>query len=150
MTPIPFIDELRLIDLIKSASTLSRRWDEHAACAGAVGGFDTYFPEDGSPSVEALARCLACPVSHECLATAFIYEATDGYRHGWWGGFGPEERDELALRLGVTAGPPAAEPSEPADLARRLRARNYTIPAIAAELGCTERTVYRYLAKFAA
>ena len=34
----------------------------------------------------------------------------------------------------------------PADLARLLRAQNLTIPSIAAKLGCTERTVYRYLA----
>lgn len=150
MNPIPLLDESRLVDLINTPSVLQRRWDERAACAEMPGGFETYFPEDGAPSVAALARCLGCAVAHECLATALIYEATDNYRFGWWGGFGPDEREHVAQRLGISVGERIVVPDEPADLARHLRASNYTIPAIAAELGCTERTVYRYLAKFAA
>ena len=151
MNPIPLVDESRLIDLINIPSTLQRPWDEHAACADLRSGFDTYFPEDGAvPSLAALARCLGCQVAHECLATALIYEATDGYRNGWWGGFGPDEREDVAQRLGIAVGVGAVASDQPADFARQLRASNYTIPAIAAELGCTERTVYRYLAKYAA
>lgn len=150
MYPIPLVGESRLIELINTPSTLQRRWDERAACAKPLSGFETYFPEDGAPSITALARCMGCSVALECLATALIYEATDGYRHGWWGGVGPDEREDVAQRLGIAVRVRAVVSEEPADLARHLRASNYTIPAIAAELGCTERTVYRYLAKFAA
>jgi hypothetical protein len=103
------------------------------------------------PSAEALACCAVCPVATECLASALVHEALDGCRFGWWGGVGPNERELLWGTFDV----PARQPVEvdlrnPAAIARHLRAQRLTVPAIAAELGCTERTVYRYLATSAA
>jgi len=82
---------------------------------------------------------------------ALLHEAIDGYRFGWWGGLGPSERKELWSALDL----PVPQPAEvdlrtPAAVARHLRSQRRTVPAIAAELGCTERTVYRYLAATAA
>jgi hypothetical protein len=177
--PISLVDESRLVAVVSDFPTISRRWREHAACAADLpSGLDTYFPEEGHlPPVDALALCLSCPVAVECLATALVDESRSGERFGWWGGFGPEEREHLAQRLGIETAPVAAgietapvaagietTPVElgietvlvdpdfrgPAELARHLRSQNLTIRAIAAELGCTERTVYRYLADSAA
>jgi hypothetical protein len=152
MNPIPLVvDESRLVTLVTDPATTERRWDQRAACADLPGGIDTYFPDDGDlPPVDALARCLTCPVATECLATALVHESQSGYRHGWWGCTGPDERDQIARRLGIATTPVELDIRGPADLARYLRAQNHTIPSIAAELGCTERTVYRYLAKTAA
>lgn len=151
MNPTPFvIDESRLVTLVTEPATTARRWDQSAACADLTGGIDTYFPDGGDlPPVDALARCLTCPVAMECLATALIHESQSGFRNGWWGGTGPDEREQLARRLGIATRPVELEIRGPADLARHLRSQNHTIPSIAAELGCTERTVYRYLAKTA-
>jgi hypothetical protein len=149
---VPFVDESSLVAAISDSATLSRRWVERAACATELpSGVDTYFPEEGHlPPIDALALCLSCPVAIECLATALVDESESGDRFGWWGGLGPEEREELALRLGIAALPVEVDSRRPADLARFLRSKNLTIAAIAAELGCNERTVYRYLADWAA
>jgi hypothetical protein len=152
MNPIPLVvDESRLVNLVTDPGTMVRRWAQRAGCADPPGRIDNYFPDDGGlPPVDALARCLTCPVATECLATALIHESQSGYRDGWWGGTGPDERDQIARRLGIATTPVELEIRGPADLARHLRAQNHTIPSIAAELGCTERTVYRYLAQTAA
>lgn len=149
---VSLVNESRLVIVISDFATASRQWIERAACAAELpSGFDSYFPEDGHlPPVNALALCLSCPVAVECLATALVHESEPGDRFGWWGGFGPAEREELARRLGLPAVPVALDVRDPADLARDLRSQNLTIPAIAAKLGCTERTVYRYLADSAA
>lgn len=151
MTLVPLADESRLVTLLNDPRTTTRRWHDRAACADLPLAGDSYFPEDGElPPVDALARCLICPVATECLATALIHESQSGYRHGWWGGAGPDERERVARRLGIATTPIELDIRGPADLARALRAQNRTIPSIAAELGCTERTVYRYLASTAA
>lgn len=151
MNLIPLVDESRLVILIHDPNTAIRRWDDRAACADVPLAGDPYFPEDGElPPCAALAKCITCPVAHECLATALIHESEEGLRFGWWGGCSPAERELLAERVGLTTRQTEIELRRPADLARILRAQNHTIPAIAAELGCTERTVYRYLAAAAA
>lgn len=152
MTTIPRVDEIRLVALLQNPTTTSQEWTGRAACTGQAMAPDCYFPEeDHPPSVKALACCAACPVSHECLATAMVHEAIDGYRFGWWGGVGPVERDLLWAALDLpTSDPIAAGLRNPAAIARYLRTQRRTVTAIAAELGCTERTVYRYLAASAA
>ncbi|MXW57831.1 MAG: WhiB family transcriptional regulator [Acidimicrobiia bacterium] len=162
MNLIPLVDENRLVTLINDESTTRLAWGDRAACRDLPDGLEAYYPDDGEvPALAAIVCCLRCPVSEECLAAAMIHEERDGYRNGWWGGLGPEERDDIAHRLRATN--PLAEttvPStdthtptdgegtnQPADHARYLRSLDHTIPFIAGELGCTERTVYRYLAK---
>jgi len=152
MTPILLVDETRFVAMILDPDTTNQRWAERAACAHLSLAGDPYFPEDGeTPPTEALACCASCPVANECLATALVHEAIDGYRFGWWGGLGPGERGLLAADLALPAPAPATiDLRSPAAIARHLRAQRRTVPAIAAELGCTERTVYRYLAASAA
>ncbi len=152
MTTIPLVDETRFVAMILDPNTTNQRWAERAACANLSLAGDPYFPEDGqTPPTEALACCASCPVAHECLATALAHEATYGYRFGWWGGLGPAERELLAAGLALPEPAPVTiDLHSPAAIARRLRAQRRTVPAIAAELGCTERTVYRYLAASAA
>jgi hypothetical protein len=151
MNPIPLTDESRLVALVSGFTTTSRRWEERAACADLPSGTDAYFPAAGEPpSASALSRCRSCPVATECLASALIHESHSGYRFGWWGGVEPDGREQLAQRLGIQTMPAELDIRGPADLARYLRSQNLTISSIAAELGCTERTVYRYLANSAA
>jgi Transcription factor WhiB len=143
--------DTRLVALVEDPATTSQEWAGRAACSDIT--TDTYFPDDdAAPRPDALLRCAACPVALECLATALVHESVDGERFGWWGGLGPDERALVWSRLGQ---PTVPLPSEldlrtPAALSRHLRERNRTIPQIAAELGCTERSVYRYLAATAA
>jgi hypothetical protein len=151
MTQIPLIDESRLVTLINDLRSASRRWHNSSACADLPPAGDPYFPKDGElPPTEALARCITCTVADECLATALVHESEEGIRVGWWGGCSPDERQLLAERIGITTRPVEIELRRTADLARILRGQNRTIASIAAELGCTERTVYRYLASTAA
>jgi hypothetical protein len=151
MTLIPLVDESRLVMLVNDPRTITRRWDNRAACADIPLADNPYFPEDGElPPTEALARCITCTVAHDCLANALVHESEEGLRFGWWGGCSPYERDVLAERIGLATTQVEIDLRRPADLARILRAQNRTIPSIAAELGCTERTVYRYLASTAA
>jgi hypothetical protein len=151
VTLIPHVDEARLVTLVNDPGATNRRWIDRAACGGiSLAGYP-YFPDDGEfPPTEALIRCMTCPVVHECLATALIDESKDGFRFGWWGGSSPDERDILAQRIGLVTQEVESDARQPAELARILRERKYTVPSIAAELGCTERTVYRYLANTAA
>jgi hypothetical protein len=151
MALIPLIDESRLVSLVNDPQTTIRRWSDRAACAGTALDGAPYFPDDGeSPPAEALDRCVICPVAHECLASALIAESRDGLRFGWWGGSGPDERDSLALRVEYLTRQMESGRRQPAYLARTLREKEFTVASIAAELGCTERTVYRYLASTAA
>lgn len=152
MTTIPSVDETYLVALIHDPITTTHAWADRAACIDLKAAGDPYFPDaDQVPPAEALACCARCPVAQQCLATALLHEAIDGYRFGWWGGLGPSERKELWSALDL----PVPQPAEvdlrtPAAVARHLRSQRRTVPAIAAELGCTERTVYRYLAATAA
>lgn len=152
MTTIPFADEACLVALVRDPTTTTQQWADRAACINPPASGDSYFPdEDQVPSAAALACCAACPVAQQCLATALIHEESDGYRAGWWGGLGPSDRDLLWAEIGAEVRPLVEiDLRGPAAVARHLRAQRRTIPAIAAELGCTERSVYRYLAALAA
>jgi hypothetical protein len=151
MNLMPLVNESRLVNLVSDPTTTQQPWADRAACADLPAGTEPYFPDDGElPPLDALARCFACPVATECLATALIHESQSGYRHGWWGGTGPESREGIASRLGIETTPAELDMRGPADLACQLRSQDRTIPSIAAELTCTERTVYRYLASSAA
>ena len=151
MTLIPLVDDYRLMTLIDDPNTITRRWDDRAGCADMSQTDDSYFPEDDAlPVTEALARCITCPVAHECLATALVHESKEGLRFGWWGGYSPKQRELVAERIGLATQQGEIDLRRPAELARILREQNRTIPSIAAELGCTERTIYRYLATTAA
>jgi hypothetical protein len=151
MPTIPFIDEDHLVDLVADGTVTRQQWARWALCSDQPKS--TYFPDgDSTPPAHATTRCAACPVQIECLATALIHESADGYRSGWWAGTSPDEREQLANGLNL----PNAEVesvidlTDPPSAARCLREAGKTIPVIAAELGCTERSVYRYLAANAA
>jgi hypothetical protein len=151
MDPFRIIDESRLVNLVTDPTTVSQQWAVRAACAYRLSDTDEFFPEDDDrPKAQAPAACSKCPVATECLATALIYESCDGYRHGWWGGTDPDTREHIANRLGIETNPIEPEIRRRADLARYLRSQNRTIPSIAVELGCSERTVNRYFANPAA
>lgn len=151
MTKIPLNDEHRLVELIQEPGTTRQAWSVHAACQHLAS--DLFFPDEGkAPPQQALACCETCPVALHCLATALVHEASDGYRFGWWGGLSPLERDHIWAQLRAPAIPTQVEIHlrDPMAIARHLRDQSRTISAIAAELGCSERTVYRYLAASAA
>src|SRR5688500_5519040 len=102
MNLIPLIDESRLVTLIDDPAAMFGRWRESAGCADLARSGEPSFRDDGQlPSGEALARCITCPVAHECLATALVHESEVVLRFGWWGGCGPEARELLADRIGL-------------------------------------------------
>jgi hypothetical protein len=139
----------RLVALVQDPNTLLQHWVREAPCKGSTDIARALFPEDGcEPPAHALALCARCPVASECLATALVHEKSDEYRHGWWGGCSPSDRDLIAAAIEVEVCIPRFQHdmSDPRVLARRLRAENHTISSIATELRCTKRTVYRYLA----
>jgi hypothetical protein len=150
MTTIPPVDETRLAALIQDPATPRQAWAAGAGCLTLAD--DLYFPEEEqAPPVCALACCAACPVALECLATALIHEAADGLRFGWWGGLSPLDRDVLWAQICDAVSPSVEiDLGDPVEAARHLRDQRLTIPAIAAKLGCSERTVHRYLAARAA
>ena len=151
------VDDVTLVDLINDPTITRQAWSDAAACADLISDLASpYVPDDDgdAPPAEALERCGRCPVALHCLAAAMVFEsgAPDELRFGWWGGLSPDERRDVAVRIDL---PPVRinvdmEDLPPAERALRLRAEECSIPAIAAELGCTERTVYRYLARAAA
>lgn len=113
---------------------------DRAACRGR--GLDAYHPEVGVPDETDLAACDGCAARVACVALAFRAEDPD-VRSGWYGGLGPDERDELAEKLGIGLSPPAVP--ERAAEALRLFEAGWTIKSIATEFGCSRRTVQRYL-----
>lgn len=143
--------EANLVELLQSPAVTHQAWAPRAACQGMP--TEMFFgDQDDPPPAQAMAACRACPVASECLATALLHESVDELRSGWWGGLGPEDRDVLWARIEAPVTPAAADLDmrDPAALARHLRSQSRTIPSIAAELGCSKRTVYRYLAASAA
>ncbi|WP_406451733.1 WhiB family transcriptional regulator [Streptomyces sp. NBC_00876] len=102
-----------------------------------------YHPEDGErPADGLLAVCVGCEGRLECLALALRAEDPE-VRHGWYGGLGPADRDRIAavVRLDAVATPL----SDKAFAAIRLGQNGWRINDIAQELGCSRRTVQRYL-----
>lgn len=146
MTTTRAVDKDRLVDLISDPATTGQQWASKALCHGR--SLDEFFEGDAEHMPPC---CAACPVRVECLATALVHERDDGYRHGWWGGTRPADREAIAQELDLdTAAHVERDPGDPAHRARQLRSNDHTIRAIAEVLGCTKRTVYRYLADDAA
>lgn len=115
-----------------------------AACRGEKP--DIFHPEVGRPTDSDLAICEACQASVACVALALRAEDPDA-RVGWYGGLGPDDRDDLATRLCLTADEPVL--LERAAEAIRLFRAGWTVSEIAAELECCRRTVQRYLRRAA-
>ncbi|WP_322750421.1 MULTISPECIES: helix-turn-helix domain-containing protein [unclassified Frankia] len=113
---------------------------DQAACAGADP--DVYHPDEERPDELSLLRCAGCAARIACLALALRAEDPEA-RHGWYGGLGPADRDDIAPTLQLDA--PQPLPPDRAVEAAQLRAAGWTIGQIAAELGCSHRTVQRYL-----
>jgi hypothetical protein len=118
----------------------------YAACRGMDA--DLYHPDEGRPTDLALARCQGCQARLACVALALRAEDPEA-RTGWYGGLGPAERDALVTALDLGESKPAPA-SDTATRAVMLRASGCTVRAIAAELGCSRRTVQRYLRRTAA
>lgn len=128
---------------------LLRHMDFDALDKAACRGMDpeVYHPDVGSPDPLALAVCRTCPARLPCLAVALRAEDPDR-RYGWFGGLGPTERRALVKklklgdrrRLGGDVG---------AARARRLFEAGWVINDIADELGCSRRTIQRWLRKVA-
>lgn len=107
-----------------------------AACAGI--DFEIYHPDDGQDLDDiSKARCASCPTRTPCLALALTAEDPIA-RAGWYGGYGPRHRDQIAAELGIT--------ESPSDTAHRLRGEGLTVNQIATKMCRSERTIQRYLA----
>jgi hypothetical protein len=146
MTTTRAVDKDRLVALISDPATTGLRWGSKALCRGR--SRDQFFDDEAEHEPPC---CAACPVRVECLATALAHERDDGHRNGWWGGTRPADREVIAEELGLrTRVDVEIDLRDPTARARYLRSDNVTIRAIADVLGCTRRTVYRYLAGDAA
>jgi hypothetical protein len=131
----------RLLALVgEPEATRVLRALDAAACATLSP--DIYHPESGRPPARALALCVTCPARLPCLALALRTEQKD-QRHGWYGGLGPAERGEIAVRLGL--GDARTVVADRASESVRLRAAGWPVGAIASHLRCSRRTVQRYL-----
>ena len=112
-----------------------------AACRGMDPG--AFHPNDGQqPDDLLIARCTECPARLACLALALRTEEPDA-RAGWYGGLGPGDRNRVATDLHL--GTPTPPMPEGAVRAAQLKAGGQTIGEIATTLGCSRRTVQRYL-----
>jgi AraC-like DNA-binding protein len=139
--------QARLRTLIENSDfqSISRQL-RHAAYVGMDPAL--FHPDRGRPPELALARCFGCPARMPCLALAFRTEDPD-LRTGWYGGLGPSDLDAVADSLNL-GGPEDVSLRDPAVRAEELRMAGWTVNAIAAELGCSRRTVQRYLRRSAA
>jgi AraC-like DNA-binding protein len=138
--------ERELRDLIRhNDHRLIERQLRNAACRGMDP--ELFHPDDGQPDELVIARCAGCPARLACLALALRVEEPDA-RVGWYGGLGPEDRDQVAMTLHLdTPEPPVPEG---AARAAQLKAAGWTVGEIATALGCSCRTVQRYLRMTAA
>jgi AraC-like DNA-binding protein len=116
-----------------------------AACQGMDP--EAFHPVGEKPDSLTIVRCTGCMARLACLAFALRAEDADA-RSGWYGGLGPADRDDLATALGLLAG--EAQPLDNVVRAARLRAEGWVVADIATELGCSRRTVQRYLRSVAA
>lgn len=131
--------ELRALIRQPARGPLDRQL-RRAACRGMDP--DAFHPDEGRPDDPVLAPCTGCSARLACLALALRTEEPDS-RCGWYGGLGPEDRDDAASALGLAT--PEASVTDRAVQAARLRASGLTVEAVATELGCSRRTVQRYL-----
>jgi WhiB family redox-sensing transcriptional regulator len=123
--------------LIRLVARRPGGWTEAAACRGT--DFD-YHPEKGAPEPEALQLCSGCRVRHECLAEALALEEPDA-RQGWWGGFAPDERDEVAGELDLVATEVTLT-----ERVAKLTEQGLSATQIARQLGYSRRHVLRHRA----
>jgi AraC-like DNA-binding protein len=129
--------ERELRDLIDN--TANHNFDL-AACVGVDP--DVYHPDKGRPNDLALFRCTGCPARLACLALALRAEDPE-VREGWYGGLSPADRDGVAAVLQLELTEP--RPPDRAVEAARLSVAGWTVNQIARQLGCSRRTVQRYL-----
>jgi transposase len=114
------------------------------ACAGladsSYSGSDPFYPEGGQKSgpnyTEAAKICARCPIRDLCLQDAL----TDTVQWGYRGGMTPEQRQ--ALKSGGVVEKQRGAPTEQ-DLERRMALYHQGLadPAIAAQLGVTDKTI---------
>ncbi|MEU9050422.1 WhiB family transcriptional regulator [Streptomyces sp. NPDC048384] len=130
--------EQELRDLIQCP----QHWDSARAACKDV-DVSHYHPADGERSAEGpLAVCVGCGGRLDCLALALRAEDAEA-RHGWYGGFGPADRDRIAAMLRLPKG--ATSLPDRALAAIRLGRDGWLVNDIAQALGCSRRTVQRYL-----
>ncbi|WP_432001461.1 helix-turn-helix domain-containing protein [Streptomyces sioyaensis] len=130
--------EQELRDLIQSSQ---QPGTAGAACRDV--DVNLYHPADGErPAEGPLAVCVGCAGRMACLALALRAEDPEA-RHGWYGGLGPTDRDRVAAMLRLPKG--AKLLPDRALTAIRLGRDGWRIDDIAQELGCSRRTVQRYL-----
>ncbi|MFF3300935.1 WhiB family transcriptional regulator [Streptomyces sp. NPDC002908] len=110
-------------------------WMDSALCAQT--GPDEFFPEGAGQNLHKAKRiCGTCPVRIECGEHAQHLEGdlSHGLRHGAWGGMYPTERANLGGRH---------RNAERDAAILRLDARGVPPEEIAAQLGISDRTVFR-------
>jgi AraC-like DNA-binding protein len=150
---MPTVDDFLLHDqeIKKHIEQIPSDLLSKAACSGCLA--DEYHPEVGCPSETALSRCDGCPASRACVALALRAEDPDN-RVGWYGGLGPGERSTLVRRMGVEVAFVRGAEENPdlgdrAARAHELWNSGWVINEIATELGCSRRTIQRYLKRVA-
>jgi len=113
----------------------SLEWMSDAICAQTDP--DLFFPEgSGQNTNKAKALCATCPVRTECGEHAQRLEGdlSHGLRHGAWGGMSAVQRANLGGRH---------RNAERDAAILRLDARGVPPEEIAAQLGISDRTVFR-------
>lgn len=99
---------------------------------------EIFFPDKGTNYHQARQICASCPVRTQCATYAQTTERglAHSYRHGAWGGSSPRQRahtDDATYKQTRDA------------RIVRLAAVGWDAKQIAAELNCTDRTVWRAL-----
>lgn len=128
------------------APPTNRAWLDSALCAQSDS--EVFFPKKGGRSAAAKRICDRCPSKTPCLA----YALEKDERFGIWGGLSRQERERL--KKGSPEQPPARRRSRFDDQrAQRdstiveMTAQGSSAVKIAEQLGITDRTVHRVLAR---
>jgi DNA-binding CsgD family transcriptional regulator len=117
----------------------------HAECEGLPNSW--FAPEDGVPPHPAVFdACGSCAESLKCLAFQLRNECEGERPWVWYGGCGPDERSEIAVRIRRVVHPLSAA-QERRQIVARLAALGRTQHEIADELGVDRKTVQRDLAQ---
>lgn len=122
-------------------------WMKRAACKGKS---DIFYPHTGddhhAARAEAEATCARCPVLAQCEEARQLEEQTPADMHGFRAGRSADDRkqewrDERGQGRRVTPGR-----RRRMEEAWRLHQAGADVYEIARQLGCTDRTVHRFLA----